>query len=108
MKFSKLFYVLVCLTAGWTILALIMHGSTSGEFLPGAFFLVIATLTFPLGCLGMAVGLPLIYSGLITPTEFIALATPVCAALGYAQWFHLLPKLYRKKFDEALPEDVFN
>jgi hypothetical protein len=51
-------------------------------------------LTFPLGSIASLFMGGLIYSGVFSPMESLLFATPLFAALGYWQWFHLLPKVY--------------
>ena len=58
--------------------------------------LVAAVLTYPLGVLGQLISLPLIYFGLATTTEALAVAGPVVALLGYVQWYVLLPRLAKR------------
>ncbi|WP_454607590.1 hypothetical protein [Labrenzia sp. MBR-25] len=77
------------------------------EVAASAFILIIAVLTFPLGFLGIVAGLMAVIFGLITPVEFIAPVTLLCTALGYYQWFHLLPRLFHRRDRKAVLEDVF-
>jgi len=55
---------------------------------------VLAALSFPLGLPASAVGLLLIYLGLLTPTEAVVAMAPVFGVLGYVQWFRVLPRVY--------------
>ncbi|TYC75755.1 hypothetical protein FMN63_05075 [Stappia sp. BW2] len=78
-----------------------------GEVASSAFILIIAVLTFPLGFLGIVAGLMAIIFGLITPVEFIVPMTLLCTALGYYQWFHLLPRLFRRRDRKEVLEEIF-
>jgi hypothetical protein len=47
-----------------------------------------------LGSLASAISFMVIYLGLLTPSEAVAVTTPLYAILGYVQWFRLFPALY--------------
>lgn len=57
-------------------------------------------LTFPLGFIASLFAGGLILSVMLTPMESLLLATPLFAALGYWQWFHLLPRIYGRAPDK--------
>jgi hypothetical protein len=54
---------------------------------------LLAVLTYPLGVLGSAACFLLIYPGIATPAEAIAVSTPLFAIAGYVQWNVIFPKL---------------
>jgi hypothetical protein len=54
-----------------------------------------AVLTFPLGIAASIASATLIYTGFATPIEAIFVATPIHAALGYLQWYKILPAVHR-------------
>jgi hypothetical protein len=58
-------------------------------------------LTFPLGSIASLFTGGLILSGIISPIEALLFATPLFAALGYWQWFHLLPRIYGRAPDST-------
>ncbi|MQW86848.1 hypothetical protein [Sinorhizobium saheli] len=58
---------------------------------------ILAVLTFPIGVFASAIGFVLLYMGLSTPAEITLVTTPIFAALGYAQWFRLGPRIYRSR-----------
>jgi uncharacterized membrane protein YkvI len=107
MNVPKTVYCLVCLTVGGTFLALAVNDVLIREVASSAFILIIAVLTFPLGFLGIIAGLMAVIFGLITPVEFIVPMTLLCTALGYYQWFHLLPRLFRRRDRKEVLEEVF-
>ncbi len=58
--------------------------------------LLLLMLTLPAGVLGLLCAVPLIYSGMATPSEAYFIAAPLFALAGMLQWYVLLPKLYRR------------
>jgi hypothetical protein len=64
---------------------------------------VFAVLTFPLGAVAWLAQLPLLYHGIATPSEAMALFTPLYAVLGYVQWFRILPAVYRDRSSPTNP-----
>ena len=54
--------------------------------------LLLPVLTFPLGVVGAFCALPLIYSGIATPSEAHVIAAPAYALAGMFQWYVLLPR----------------
>lgn len=107
MKAYKALYLVASLGLGWLLTGLAWAGTLDEAAAFGFFILVIATLTFPLGNLGVLGGLALIYLGFVTQVEFMALATPMCVALGYLQWSRILPTIYKRALASASPAQVF-
>lgn len=64
----------------------------------------VVLLTYPAGAIGLAVSLPLIFTGIATITEGNLLAAPVVALAGYLQWFVVFPRLAMRRSGRlALP-----
>ncbi len=74
-----------------------VSGAFDNPFAIAAASMFVAALTFPLGLVAQLLTLPLIYAGIATPAEAIVVMSPVYAALGYFQWYVLLPRLYGSK-----------
>jgi hypothetical protein len=56
--------------------------------------MLIAVLTYPAGVVGTLCGIALIYPGLATQAEVLALFAPVCAMAGVIQWYVVFPKVF--------------
>ena len=63
--------------------------------------LAAGALTFPAGLVGLFVATPLIFSGIATPSEAFAIASPVYAVAGYLQWYVVLPRIFRRAKTDA-------
>src|SRR3990167_4888602 len=59
-------------------------------------FQSLAVLTYPAGILGTLVALPTISFSLLTPTEALLLAGPISIAVGYLQWFVVIPRIFSR------------
>lgn len=99
---AKLVYFVVVLAVGWGVTALLISGAERGHiegWILGPFIwsVVAAALTFPLGLIPYLACLLAVYAGLITPIEFVALSTPLCALAGILQWFWALPTIFRRR-----------
>ena len=62
---------------------------------------LLAVLTYPLGVLGTASCLALIYPGIATPAEAVVVCTPIFAAAGLFQWKVVFPRLVRNAAAKA-------
>jgi hypothetical protein len=89
----------------WTFVAIVLLGvaalaSAAGVtgndiyLVSGTFF--VATLTYPTGLVAQLVALPLLYLGIATPAETLALCSPLYALAGYLQWYVFVPRLIRR------------
>jgi hypothetical protein len=56
--------------------------------------MLIAVLTYPAGIVGTLCGMALIYHGLATQAETLALFAPVYAMAGVIQWYVIFPKVF--------------
>jgi hypothetical protein len=62
-----------------------------------AFFglLLLAVLTFPIGVLGVAVGISLGFAGVSNIPESLFIAALISLPLGFWQWFKLFPSVFK-------------
>lgn len=89
-KPNRWIYMLAVFIAAFVAgLAVELHNAAS---IPLA--LVLPVLTYPMGVIGAAIALPLIYSGIATPTEAFFLSAPVYAFAGMLQWYVVLPRVF--------------
>lgn len=58
--------------------------------------LALAVLTFPAGIVPVLLCWLLVRNGIATPSEGVAAVMPVFIAVGYLQWFVLVPKFVRR------------
>jgi hypothetical protein len=58
--------------------------------------LLIAVLTYPAGIVGTLCCFVLIYHGLATQAEVLALFAPVYAMAGVIQWYVVFPKIFSR------------
>lgn len=56
-----------------------------------------AALTHPAGLIAQGLSLPLVYMGIASQEEALALCAPIYAFAGYLQWYVLLPRFLRRK-----------
>lgn len=56
----------------------------------------LAVLTFPAGIVPVLLCWLLVWNGIATPSEGVAAVMPVFIAVGYLQWFVLVPKFVRR------------
>lgn len=103
MKFSRRNYLVVCFFGG--LLLAVVTGvyedprtgvSEMPLYLTGAKLLV-WLLTHPAGILAQAVSIPLTYTGIATQSEAFILSLPIAVALGYIQWYVIVPKYLRRE-----------
>jgi hypothetical protein len=96
MPYWRLIYCAVVLLIGGSgLLSLTLPAEHALIFIFSSQF-ILAVFTFPTGCVGSAILFTLIYLGMATPAEAIALSLPVSLIAGYLQWFKILPAIYRK------------
>jgi hypothetical protein len=55
---------------------------------------IVALLTYPAGVAGIFAAFPLLYFGIVTPTEALLILGPISLAAGYLQWFVVIPRLF--------------
>jgi len=97
---KRMLYLVLCVLVCVTPLALVvlflgMRWPLDDDTLFAAIaLLLISVLTYPAGVIGTVFCLGMIWSGLVTPTETIALSAPIFAGAGYLQWYVILPKVY--------------
>lgn len=95
-------YVGLCLVASLVPLFLESARAPDGDSgvaeMMGAFggLLALAVLTFPAGIVPVLLWWLLVWNGIATPFEGVGALTPVFIAVGYLQWFVLVPKLARR------------
>jgi hypothetical protein len=102
MKINRWIYIAICLIAG-ALLAFATGvsenpatGHSENPLYLAAATLLIWVLTHPAGILAQAVSMPLIYNGIATPSEAFVMALPVAVAMGYVQWYVVVPRLLRQ------------
>lgn len=101
-------YVGLCLVASLVPLFLESARAPDGDNgvaeMMGAFggLLALAVLTFPAGIVPVLLWWLLVWNGIATPSEGVAGVMPVFIAVGYLQWFVLVPKLARRGSKAAL------
>ena len=94
-KYGKI-YIIVLLVIGFgSILPMTFFFADNEAIFMGLVNMMFAVLTFPFGAIAWTGGIALIFSGRATPSEAIALFTPLYVVLGYLQWFRILPAVYR-------------
>ncbi len=59
--------------------------------------LLLSMLTYPAGIIGTLCGMPLIFMGLVTPAEALAISAPVYAISGTLQWYVILPRVFARR-----------
>lgn len=96
MSYRAAIYILAVLVVGFGSTVVAIAVPELDFVMPAIAQLALAVLTFPLGFLALSAGSLGIFLGLATPAESILVSTPLCAALGYIQWFRLLSYLYRR------------
>jgi TRAP-type C4-dicarboxylate transport system permease large subunit len=94
MKINRWFYMAVVIVVTIALCAYSETGKSNWPYIFATYF--VAAATFPFGLLPVLVVLSLVYVGLATPAEALAVASPFCAVLGYFQWYVLLPRWYRR------------
>ena len=106
-RLRVVFYVLLCVAASLVppALELANYPALESEVLDfvralGG-LLALATLTFPVGIVPIALWVLLVMPGLATPFEAIGVLLPVFAFLGYKQWFVWIPKLVQRRSKAA-------
>ncbi|MBX9458239.1 MAG: hypothetical protein KL863_20605 [Rhizobium sp.] len=97
MRYPKLAYVGAILILGIGSVVLSSFYSEHDIVILSFGQVLLAVMTFPLGFVAAAAGAALVASGIMAPAETLVLITPVHAALGYVQWWRLLPALYRTR-----------
>jgi hypothetical protein len=55
---------------------------------------VVALLTYPAGVVGILIAMSAIFFGIATPIESLVFFSPVSFAIGYLQWFVVVPRLF--------------
>jgi hypothetical protein len=98
-------YIVYCAWACLSPVALVLVRLASGAPAPASsqddmMFALLGTFmaslfTYPSGVVGTIVSCAAAYSGLLTPTEAVLLATPVYVGAGYLQWYVLIPRYFR-------------
>lgn len=94
-RVNRWLYLAICLFGG-VLLAATTGVSEDPIYLFLANLLVFA-LTHPAGLLAQAVSLPLIYTGIATQAEAFLAALPLAVAMGYLQWYVVVPWLMRRR-----------
>lgn len=95
-------YVGLCLVASLVPLFLESARAPDGDSgvaeMMGAFggLLALAVLTFPVGIVPVLLWWLLVWNGIATPFEGVGALLPVFIAVGYLQWFVLVPRLARR------------
>jgi len=96
MQAYKIAYVACVLIIDWGGMAV---GLALGQELEAAIVIsiVMTLLSCPLGFFASLLAFSLYYLGITTASEGLVIAIPIYAALGYLQWFRILPWAYRAK-----------
>lgn len=102
-KINRWTYLSTCLIGGVLLASAtgVSENPTTG-ISSSPMYLVAATLlvwllTHPAGILAQAVSMPLIYTGIATQSEAFMVALPVAMAMGYVQWYVVVPRLLRRR-----------
>lgn len=96
MKAYNIAYVACVLIIGWGGMAI---GMALGQELEAAIIIsiVMTLLSYPFGLVASLLTYSLYLLGFTTASEGLVIAIPFHAALGYLQWFRILPWVYGAK-----------
>jgi hypothetical protein len=89
------------------VIRIVLGAPASAPAQDDAMFAILGTLmaglfTYPTGVVATIASWAAVYFGLVTPTESVALATPLYVGAGYFQWYVLVPRYFRGGADAPL------